>query len=127
MRTRTTIKTIGVLAALALVAVPTASAATDVHTATLSGSASFPAVNGKAKYQVDNGIRELGAEIEDATALAGTTLKFRVDGRLVGSATVTSLGTARMRRSGSLVSPVSSGSRIRVTSSGVLVARGVFS
>ena len=62
MRKRIAITIVGILAAAALVAVPTTSAATNVHTATLNGSASFPAVHGKAKFQRDNGIRELEAQ-----------------------------------------------------------------
>ena len=50
MRTRISIMVIGVLTALALIAVPAATAATDVHRATLKGSASFPAVTGSAKF-----------------------------------------------------------------------------
>jgi hypothetical protein len=127
MRTRITISIIGALAALALVAVPAASAATNVHRATLSGSQAFPGVNGKAKFQVDNGVRELEAQIEDANALAGKTVRFRVDGKLVGSATVNALGTARIRRTGATVPPVHTGSTIRVRRpSGVLVASGRF-
>ena len=39
--------------------------------ATLTGSATFPAVNGKAKFQRDDGVRQLEAQIEDAKPLAG--------------------------------------------------------
>jgi hypothetical protein len=128
MRTRITMTIVGALAALALVAVPAASAKTNVHTATLKGSAAFPAVNGKAKFQVDDGIRQLEAQIEDAKPLAGTTVRFRVNGKLIGSATVNSLGTARLRRAGAAVPSVSAGSTIRVRRpSGVLVASGRFS
>jgi hypothetical protein len=128
MRTRIAITIVGILAAAALVAVPTASAATDVHTATLTGSTSFPTVTGKAKFQRDNGIRELEAQIENAKRLAGQRVRFRVDGQLVGSATVNSLGTARIRRSGDVVPAVSTGSTIRVRKlNGVLVASGRFS
>jgi hypothetical protein len=107
---------------------PTASAATNVHTAKLKGSASFPAVTGKAKFQVDDGIRELEAQIENADRLAGTRVKFRVDGVLVGTKTVNSFGTARIRRTGSAVPAVHTGSTIRVrrASNGVLVASGRF-
>ena len=128
MRTRITISIIGILAAAALIAVPAASAATDVHTATLHGSASFPAVNGKAKFQRDDGIRELEAQIEDAKALAGKRVKFLVNGTEVGRATVNSLGTARIRRTGNAVPAVSTGSTMRVrTLNGALVASGRFS
>ena len=107
---------------------PTASAATNVHTATLKGSAAFPAVTGKAKFSVDNGIRQLEAQIEDANALAGTNVRFRVDGALVGTAKVNSLGTARINKSGSVVPAVHTGSTIRVrrASNGALVASGTF-
>ena len=128
MRTRITISIIGILAAAALIAVPASSAATNVHTATLNGSASFPAVNGKAKFQRDDGIRELEAQIEDAKALAGKRVKFLVNGTEVGRATVNSLGTARIRRTGNAVPAVSTGSTIRVrTLNGALVASGRFS
>ena len=66
MRTRISITFIGIVAALALVAVPAASAATDVHRANLNGSAQFPGVSGKAKFSRDDGVRQLEAQIEDA-------------------------------------------------------------
>ena len=128
MRARINITVIGLLAALALIAVPTASAATDVHQATLNGSSSFPAVNGKAKFQRDNGVRELEAQIEDANRLAGKSVRFRVNGQLVGTATVNNLGTARINKRGSVVPAVSAGSTIRVRKlDGTLVASGRFS
>jgi hypothetical protein len=128
MRARITITILGVLAAVALVAVPTAGAATNVHTATLKGSAAFPAVTGSAKFSVDNGIRQLEAEIEHAKPLAGTNVRFRVDGVLVGTAKVNALGTARINKSGSAVPAVHTGSTIRVrrASNGALVASGTF-
>jgi hypothetical protein len=128
MRARISITIVGVLAALALVAVPAATAATNVHRATLSGSGAFPAVKGKAKFQLDNGIRELEAQIEEAKALAGTKVTFRVNGVAVGTATVNSLGTARVTKTGNSVPNVSAGSTIRVRKlNGVLVASGRFS
>jgi hypothetical protein len=127
MRTRITITIIGVLSALALFAV-TATAATNVHRATLHGSQAFPAANGSAKFQVDNGVRELEAQVENVQRLRGTVLRFRVDGKLVGSATVNNLGTARLRRTGAAVPPVHTGSTIGVrrASNNVLVASGRF-
>ena len=128
MRTRISIIVAGALTALALVAVAPASAATDVHTATLAGSASYPAADGKAKYGVDDGVRELEAQIEDAKALAGKRVRVIVNGKLVGAATVDGFGTARLRRSGSVVPAVSAGSAVRIrTTTGVLVASGRFS
>jgi len=128
MRTRISIMVIGVLAALALIAVPAATAATDVHRATLTGSASFPGVTGSAKFSRDDGVRQLEAEIQHAKVLAGKQVRFRVDGQLVGTATVNSLGRARINKSGNVVPPVSAGSTIRVRNlGGVLVASGRFS
>jgi hypothetical protein len=128
MRIRTTIKVIGALAAVALVAVPAASAATNVHRATLTGSNAFPAVTGSAKFSVDNGVNQLEAEIQDANALAGTKVKFIVDGQKVGSDKVNALGNARIDVSGAAVPTVSTGSKIKVVQAGTgtVVARGTF-
>ena len=128
MRTRTTMALLGALAVLAVAAVPSATAATDVHRATLSGSAKFPNVDGKAKFSRDDGVRQLEAEIQDANALRGKRVRFLVNGHLVGTATVNSVGTARIDRSGNVVPPVSAGSKIRVRRpNGDLVASGTFS
>ena len=127
MRTRFTLMLIGVLAALALVAVPTVSAATNVHEAVLKGSASFPAVDGKAKFGVDDGVRELEVQIEDANRLAGQKLKVLINGVRVGTMTVGQFGNARLRKSGDSIPAVTTGSKIRVrTLDGVLVAFGKF-
>ena len=129
MRTRISIIIGGVLTALALVvAVSPASAATNIHNATLAGSAAYPAANGKAKYSVDDGVRELEAQVEDVKALAGQRVRFLVNGNLIGAATVNSFGDVRLRRTGSVVPTVTAGSPIRVrTTTGVLVASGRFS
>jgi len=128
VRARISITLVGVLAAVALVAVPAATAATDVHRATLHGSAKFPAVKGNAKFQREDGVRELEAEIQDAQALAGKQVRFRVNGDAVGTATVNSLGRARINRRGGGVPAVSTGSKITVrTLDGTLVASGRFS
>ncbi|MGZ8476239.1 MAG: hypothetical protein ACXWWQ_08505 [Candidatus Limnocylindria bacterium] len=128
MRTRITITVIGILAAMALVAVPAASAATDIHRATLKGSNAYPAANGKAKFSRDDGVRQLEAELQDVKALAGTNVKFVVNGNVVGTAKVNSLGTARIDKAGGAVPNVSAGSMIRVRRlNGVLVASGRFS
>ncbi len=128
MRTRITITILGVLAAAALVAVPTAGAATNVHTATLKGSAAFPAVTGSAKFSIDNGVRQLEAEIQHAQPLAGTNVRIRVKGVLVGTVKVSSLGRARLNRSGAGVPAVTTGSAIGVrrASNNALVASGRF-
>ena len=127
MRTRMTIALLGVLAAVALISVPAATAATDIHTAALHGSAKFPGVNGKAKFSRDDGVRQLEAQIEDADALAGKRVRFRVNGHLVGTATVNAAGTARIDRSGNVVPVVKAGSTIRVRRlNDALVASGTF-
>jgi hypothetical protein len=128
MRIRSTVKILGALAAVALVAVPAASAATNVHKATLTGSQAFPAVNGKAKFSVDNGVNQLEAEIQDADALAGSKVRFIVDGQKVGADKVNALGNARIDVSGASVPNVSTGSKIKVVQAGTgtLVARGTF-
>lgn len=128
MRVRITTAAIGVLAALALVVVPVAGAATDVHKATLKGSAAYPAVTGNAKFSRDNGVRQLEAQIEHAKALAGTNVRFRVNGVTVATAKVSALGTATINASGASVPNVTAGSTIRVKRpSGALVASGQFS
>ena len=73
-------------------------------------------------------MRQLEAQIENAHALAGKNVRFRVNGKLVGTARVNPMGTARVNRSGNVVPVVSAGSTIRVrTLSGNLVASGRFS
>jgi hypothetical protein len=127
MRVRISIVAIGVLAALALIAAPVAGAATDVHRATLNGSKAYPAVTGSAKFSRDDGVRQLETEIQHAKPLAGTKVRFIVNGVTVASATVNSLGTARIDKSGGTIPKVTAGSTIRVKRpSGVLVARGQF-
>jgi hypothetical protein len=127
MRTRIPLTVIGVLATLALAAGP-ATAATNVHRATLKGSPAFPAVTGSAKFSVDDGIRQLEAEIQHAKALAGTKVRFRVGAVVVATATVNSLGRARIDRSSAAIPAVSKGSIIRVLRpTGALVASGRFS
>jgi hypothetical protein len=128
MRARITITIVGALAAMALVVAPAATAATNVHQATLKGSPAFPAVTGSAKFSVDDGVRQLEAEIQHAKSIAGGKVRFRVDGALVGTATVSPAGAARINRSGGTIPAVSKGSTIRVVKlGGGLVASGRFS
>lgn len=128
-RGTTTIITAGLLAAAALiVAAPLAGAATNVHTAALKGSAAFPAVTGKAKFAIDDGVRQLEVQIGNANRLKGAVLRVRIDGTLAGSMRVNSFGNARLRVSGAGVPAVHTGSRIAVrrASNGALVASGTF-
>jgi hypothetical protein len=127
VRARMSIMILGVAAALALVAVPTATAATDIHRANLNGSRAFPAANGEAKFSRDDGVRQLEAELEDVKALAGKRVRFIVNGTSVGAARVNALGTARIDKEGG-VPNVSAGSTIRVRKlNNALVATGRFS
>jgi hypothetical protein len=128
MRTRIAIILVAALAALTVTAVPSASAATNVHEAVLKGSAAFPQVNGKAKFQVDNGVRELQVEIEDANALIGQKLRIRVNSVLVGTMTVNSFGNARFDKRSNTLPAVTTGTpiRIRRAADGTLVASGRF-
>jgi hypothetical protein len=100
-----------------------------VRLATLSGSAAYPAVKGKATYKVDNnGIREFQAELENALKLKGKVLGVYVNTTKVGSITVNTLGAGSLRLVGARAPVISSGTNptIRVrTSTGALVASGV--
>jgi hypothetical protein len=100
-----------------------------VRLAVLSGSAAYPAVNGKATYKVDNnGIREFQAELEDARALKSKVLSVYVNTTKVGSMTINALGDGRLSLVGASAPVISASSNpaIRVrTSTGVLVASGV--
>jgi hypothetical protein len=101
-----------------------------VRLAVLKGSSTYPTVNGKATYKVDNnGIREFQVEIEDAPhSIRGTTVNVFVGTTKAGSMTINSLGDARLRKVGSSAPVISSSSTptIRVrTAAGVLVASGV--
>jgi len=125
---RKIVTTIAIAAGLVSAVVPLAVAATNVHQAALAGSAAFPAVNGKAKFSIDDGIRQLEAQIEDAVALKGTTLVVRVNGTLAGRMSVNAFGDARLRVSGAAVPAVQTGSAIAVrrASNNALVASGKF-
>ena len=127
-KTLTTIAIAGGLVAAAVAVAPFAAAATNVHQATLTGSADFRAVNGKAKFSVDDGVRQLEVQIEDAVTLKGARLVVRIDGTLAGRMTINTLGDARLRVSGSAVPAVHTGSAIAVrrASNGALVASGKF-
>jgi hypothetical protein len=100
-----------------------------VRLATLSGSAAYRAVNGKATYKVDNnGIREFQAELEDARTLKGKVLNVFVGAAKVGTMTINTLGDGRLSLVGASAPVIraSSNPTIRVrTSTGALVASGV--
>lgn len=97
---------------------------------TLSGSAQYPNAKGTAKYKVDGGEREFQVEVENIATLAGTRVSVYVNGTRVGTAKVTTLGTARLSRNtdlGQVVPNIVPGSRIQVKSNtGVLIVSGRF-
>ncbi len=127
MRTRISIIAAAALSALALTVAATAGAATNVHTASLSGSAAYPAANGKVKSSVDDGVRQVEGQLEDANALAGKRVTLLIRGKIVDTATVNRLGNARFAASGATIPSVAAGNVTRVeTTAGALVASGRF-
>lgn len=101
-----------------------------IKRAALSGAASFPAVNGEAKWAAKGGERELEVQIEDAKALKGKRLTVRIGGRVVGHMRVTTLGRARLVKAteaGQSVPQSVTGKAVRITTAGgTLVASGRF-
>ena len=127
MRTRISIIAAAALSALALTVAATAGAATNVHIASLSGSAAYPAANGKVKSSVDDGVRQVEGQLEDANALAGKRVTLLIRGKIVDTATVNRLGDARFAASGATIPSVAAGNVTRVeTTAGALVASGRF-
>lgn len=127
MRTRISIIAAAALSALALTVAATAGAATNVHVASLSGSAAYPAANGKVKSSVDDGVRQVEGQLEDANALAGKRVTLLIRGKVVDTATVNRLGNARFAASGATVPNVVAGNAARVeTAAGAVVASGRF-
>ena len=94
--------------------------------ARLAGAIDFLHAKGKAKLVSSSGASQLEIEIENIGRLAGTRVDFFVDGRKVGSDTVSSLGIAEVRVTGpGSISPA--GKRVTVqTSAGLLIAAGNF-
>jgi hypothetical protein len=114
-----------------LVAQPvSAKSAATIKRATLSGSSTFSAVNGEAKWKVKEGERELEIQVQDAKALAGKRLAVRIGGKLVGHMRVSALGRARLVKStqaGQSVPAAVAGKTVRITTAGgTLVASGRF-
>ncbi|MFN8522203.1 MAG: hypothetical protein U0821_03765 [Chloroflexota bacterium] len=97
---------------------------------TLTPSADFPNASGKAKSQVKGTERELEIEVEHITALAGTTVTFKVGGSSVGTATVSALGEAELDLStedGDTVPTIGAGASVSVTTAdGTVIVEGQF-
>jgi hypothetical protein len=100
-----------------------------VRLATLTGSAAYPAANGKATYKVDNnGVRQFEAELEDARALRGATLSVFVGTNKVGSLTLNAFGDGSLRLTGSRAPAIAASAQPRIsvkTAAGATVASGV--
>jgi hypothetical protein len=120
---------LAVVAAFAAIA-PASMAAGTTTRVVLQGSAAFPNASGKAKYKVDGANRELGIEVQDIQALAGTRVLFVVDGSTVGKRKVTLLGAAKLTlrtQAGQNVPNIQPGSTVEVrTATGTAIVAGSF-
>jgi hypothetical protein len=98
--------------------------------AVLTPGADYPHAKGKAVYKVNGSEREFQVEVENVKKLAGKSVQVIVNGTLVGSATVDSLGAARLNRNtdlGQTVPSIKSGDTVQIkTGAGKLVALGKF-
>jgi len=107
-----------------------AKSAATIKRAALSGSSTFSAVNGEAKWKTKGGERELEIQIEDAKALSGKRLAVRIGGKLIGHMRVSALGRARLVKSteaGQSVPTSVTGKAVKITTGGgALVASGRF-
>jgi hypothetical protein len=122
------IAAIAMFAAIAPVA--SASGGGTTRTIALHGSASFPSASGKAAYKVNGSERELQIEVEHVRDLAGKQVRVFVNGSLLATAKVSSLGQIHVERrteSGQSVPVIRSGSTVRVrTLGGTMIASGAF-
>jgi len=122
------IAAIAMLAAIAPVA--SASGSGTTRTISLHGSVSFPSATGKAVYKVKGGERELQIEVEHVRVLAGKQVHVFVNGALLATPRVNSLGAINVNRNtdaGQRVPVISNGSTVRVrTLGGTMIASGTF-
>jgi predicted PilT family ATPase len=96
----------------------------------LTASADYPAAKGKATYKVDGSEREFQVEVENIKKLAGKAVNVFVNGVKVGSATVNSLGAARLNLNtnlGNAVPSIKTGDQVQVkTGAGKVIVAGSF-
>ena len=96
----------------------------------LKPSGAFARATGSAQYQSQPGQREFQVEVEHLRSLAGHSVLVQANGTNVGWAKVSTTGIAQLSRNtelGQHVPQISHGSNVKVkTSSGVLIATGVF-
>jgi hypothetical protein len=123
---------IACIAAVAVVA-PVASAkggGGTTRTIALHGSISFPNATGKAVSKVNGSERELEIDVQHIKALAGKRVVVNVNGRLLASPRVSSLGHLSVNRNteaGQRVPKIVKGSTVRVrTLGGTLIISGTF-
>ena len=121
------------LAAVAFAALPSGAQASGSGTelnAVLHGSAAFPGADGKARFRDRGGEQELEVEVEDAHALAGTTVRVFVNGKRVGNIRLNRFGNGQLNLNsdqGEAVPAVKAGTTVRVrTATGALVVSGSF-
>jgi len=100
------------------------------RTIALHPSVSFPNASGKAVYKVNGGERELQIEVEHVRVLAGKQVHVFVNGALLATPRVNSLGAINVNRNtdaGQRVPVISNGSTVRVrTLGGTMIASGTF-
>jgi hypothetical protein len=122
------IAAVAMFAAIAPVA--SASGSGTTRTIALHGSASFPSATGKAVCKVKGAERELQIEVEHVRVLAGMKVNVFVNGSLLATPKVNSLGKINVNRNteaGQSVPVISKGSTVRVrTLGGTMIASGSF-
>lgn len=118
---------IAVVAMFAAIApVASASGGGTTRSIALHGSVSFPSATGKAVYKVKEGERELQIEVEHIRVLAGKKVNVFVNGNLLATPKVSSLGQIHVERRTN-VPVISNGSTVRVrTLGGTMIASGTF-
>jgi hypothetical protein len=96
----------------------------------LTHSAAYPSAKGKADYKNKGGEREFQVEVENIKQLAGKKVSILVNGAEVGSATVNSLGEARLELNsdrGNAVPNIKAGDKVEVRKrGGDLIVSGSF-
>jgi len=132
MRRTTFITALIACLALAVAIAPAASAKGGGTTRTISlkGSVSFPGATGKAVSKVNGNERELEVDVQHIRALAGKRVNVNVNGHLLATPRVNSLGHFTVNRNtnlGQSVPNIKAGSTVRVrTLGGTVVASGTF-
>jgi len=132
MRRTTFITALIACLALAVAIAPTASAkgGGTQRTISLKGSVSFPNATGKAVSKVNGNERELEVDVQHIRSLAGKRVNVNVNGHLLATPLVNSLGHFTVNRNtgaGQAVPTIKAGSTVRVrTLGGTLVASGTF-